>query len=189
MTSDDLQAKRLEVVNRLLTLTADAENDELSTAKLSAAVAEKTAAKVVLARLDEKIQAALEAERRASAAEKRAAVGAAVALTIPRALVALVELDAALTAIMGALGSDGEPGPGMTQTVGTLVRLRGHVGDTLVDLRRRNVDGIPAARPARPARPAPKVYQRAASSGPLRLTGGRAQSATVDVRGRSPLLI
>ena len=188
MGSTELRAKRVEVVARLAKLAADSENDELSTAKLSAAVAERQAAAVVLAQLDEKIRAALEAERQAAAAERQAVIGAAVAFTIPPALAALLALDAALQAMSDAATRDTIAAPAHREVVAGLLLLKRHVSNTLADMRVRGVAGIPAARRGAPARPAPKVYQREVQAGPLRLHGGRSQSATVDIRGRPALI-
>ena len=187
MTSTELRAKRVEVVARLAKLSADSENDELSTAKLSAAVAERQAAAVVLAQLDEKIRAAIEVERQAAAAERQAVIGAAVALTIPPALAALLALDAALQAMSDAATRDTIAAPAHREVVASLLLLKRHVDNALADMRVRGVDGIPAARPVAPARPPVKAAQRLVSSGPLRMTGGRSVSAMVDIRGR-PLL-
>ena len=187
MGSTELRAKRVEVVARLAKLSADSENDELSTAKLSAAVAERQAAAVVLAQLDEKIRAALEAERQAAAAERQAVIAAAVALTIPAALAALLALDVALQALSDAATRDTIAPADSREVMASLLLLKRHVDNALVDMRVRGVDGIPAARPVAPARPAPKVYQREVQAGPLRLHGGRSQSATVDIRGRPAL--
>jgi hypothetical protein len=187
MGSTELRAKRGEVAARLAELALAVENDENSTAAIAALVAERQASGVVLQRLDEKIRAAEIAERQAVEAERQAAIAAAVAPTIPRALQALVELDAALTALSDAASRDTIAPADSREVMAGLLLLKRHVDLTLTDLRRRGVDGIPAARPVGAGRPAVKVYQRAAPSGPLHMTGGRSQSVTVDVRGR-PLL-
>ena len=188
MGSDELKVKRLEVVNRLAELALAVENDENSTAAIAALVAERQASGVVLQRLDEKIRAAEIAERQAAAAERQAVIAAAVALTIPAALAALLALDVALQALSDAATRDTIAPADSREVMASLLLLKRHVDNALVDMRVRGVDGIPAARPVAPARPAPKVYPRLVSSGPLRMTGGRSVSATVDVRGRPALI-